>query len=194
MGVEKLWLERAAAAVHALERIYGPHSKIEGDSCGAVQIDWPEGTLGAVIIDCPAGHQFDHAAALCREFDATGSWIAPDPPAPGRRWRADGEGRCQRECEAWDNEGDHPGCRILDRLSWEVFDQPTPNKRSPCPFAVLADVLGLHRREPMPDDDRLCGTCEHGELACRWWPDGLGPSMAKDGPPWPCRHWKRRTP
>jgi len=47
-------------------------------------------------------------------------------------------------------ERDYWGCVLLDRLAWEVFDQPTPDKLSPCPFHVLSAILGL----PLPGGAR----------------------------------------
>lgn len=61
-------------------------------------------------------------------------------------WHADGEGRCHAECEAFGGHGSRAGCGLLDVLPWEVFTAPSPAKRSPCPFAVLADVFRLHER------------------------------------------------
>jgi hypothetical protein len=61
-------------------------------------------------------------------------------------WHADGEGCCHAECEQWQTKHGHGGCALLDLLPWEVFERPSPASRSGCPFAVLAEVLGLHER------------------------------------------------
>ena len=73
---------------------------------------------------------------------------------PLRSWQPDVNGRCQRICPQWGKqaiqERDYWGCVLLDRLAWEVFDQPTPDKLSPCPFHVLSAILGL----PLPGGAR----------------------------------------
>ncbi len=77
----------------------------------------------------------------------------PNAEKPRMMWHADADWRCHAGCEQWGVGPDpaHPGCKILDILPWEVFDRPTPAKRSMCPFAVIANVLGLaEQRAWMP--------------------------------------------
>lgn len=110
---------------------------------------------------------------------------------PTMLWHADGEGKCHRGCEQWNEEHGYSGCKLLDLLAWEVFQRPTIGDVG-CPFAVLADVLALHERQPA--EDRRCGTCAEWSSereSCQEERVGEGTSL--DGPPWPnCRFWRQR--
>ncbi len=73
-------------------------------------------------------------------------------------WHADGEGRCHVGCEAWGSEHGLNGCDLVEVLPWATREQPSPNRLSPCPFAVLADVLCAakpheEKSAPMSDED-----------------------------------------
>ena len=87
------------------------------------------------------------------------------PEKPTLMWHADKDGRCHQKCEAWVN-GRGGFCRLLERMAWEVFDQPTPAKSWTCPFALLSSVLCCGKAvaptvETMEDFDNapLCDSC-----------------------------------
>lgn len=89
---------------------------------------------------------------------------------PKLLWHATGNGLCHAECESWDMRGDHHGCKILDRLPWEVFDRPTPAKVSHCPFALLASVLCCGKETavdpPAEPSDELVARCVRVARGC----------------------------
>jgi len=72
------------------------------------------------------------------------------------KWHADENGRCHSGCEQWGTKHGLNGCDLVEQLPWEAFAQPSPNKLSPCPFAVLADALCLHQppHEEKPTDKK----------------------------------------
>lgn len=84
---------------------------------------------------------------------------------PRRMWHADGEGRCHTGCESWGSKHGLNGCDLIEVLPWEVFDQPSPNRLSPCPFAVLADVLCVHQPPHEEQVDEKASR-EHDFLQC----------------------------
>jgi hypothetical protein len=62
------------------------------------------------------------------------------------KWHADGEGRCHEGCEQYEHDTQpFPYCRIIAKLS-SAYNIVPIAICAPCPFAVLADVLGLHGR------------------------------------------------
>lgn len=61
-------------------------------------------------------------------------------------WHANGDGYCHAECEAKNHvDNSHSGCGLIDNLPWFSKFEAVPVGK-PCPFAVLANVLGLHER------------------------------------------------
>ena len=106
-------------------------------------------------------------------------------------WHADGEGRCHAGCEAFspaDTNAAGGPCNAVGVLPWHVRRNRWVG--TPCPFAVLADVLALHKRQP--DEERTCGTCAEYSSSintCSF----TGQAEDDSGPPWPnCRFWGPR--
>ena len=170
MAVDKEWLEKTVRAVRAMEAIYGPHQRVDCD------VGKNSNAYSPVIVYW--GIAWVDPVLRCLTHDPLGNWVealrialaAPQvksdvPPAkpPAMLWHADGEGRCHRGCEQWSiDEHGHDGCKLLDLVAWEVFQQPTTGDVG-CPFAVLAGAFGLHRSEPLPDDSHKCPTCVYAE-------------------------------
>lgn len=82
------------------------------------------------------------------------------PEKPRLMWHADPVGRCHRECEAYVlPSGGYHGCKILVALPFDtVADEVGPG--TPCPFALLSDVLCCGTK---PDEEHRCGTCNEHE-------------------------------
>lgn len=103
-------------------------------------------------------------------------------------WHADGEGKCHVGCEQIRHY--IPGCGLLNTIPWTLSHLFKPG--DPCPFAVLADALALHERDPKPDEDRRCGTCAEYRGSVNTC-SVTGQPEDDSGPPWPnCRFWRRR--
>jgi hypothetical protein len=65
---------------------------------------------------------------------------------PSFLWHADESGRCHDACEAWDEDlrGVDGHCRIVGMLPWARM-LTSVSYGCPCPFAVLAEALCVHR-------------------------------------------------
>jgi len=65
-------------------------------------------------------------------------------PKPSFLWHADEDGLCRETCEAWDEHELLPSCRIVLLLPFLAQKLAIAPGR-PCPFAVLAEALCVHR-------------------------------------------------